>query len=390
MSAAILIAIVLGLIVVGGGAYFVIQQNPTSQSVSENQQNNFLPDNTLPTKNTTANQPSNTQPVPSAQKENPPKSQNSQTYSKIYTNDEFGISLAHPDDWQCKTYKTNSAHPDWFQTTCEHNGVWENDPNLAISVPFVAEDHDLWVKVREATITGQNSSSVKKTVYRSAGFGGSIGMVEYIFSGSASAKSYGAYTLYGSEKPYKTAEEAEGILDAVVKTIAVKSPTNSTSQTAPNLNTVAIKITVPNGGETLKIGNTVRVSWEAQNVSSKYVGLRLEVWQISGDKPIIDSSGQCSNCTSGAMITLSNPVSSDGLANGAGSVDWKVGEKLYPLHTPPGPGNNYVLMAVAERGNTDAEAAECRQKNPSSVMCGKPWTVELGRDYSDRVFSITN
>ena len=48
-------------------------------------------------------------------------------------------------------------------------------------------------------------------------------MVEYIFSGSASTKSYSAYALYGSGKPYKTAEEAETVLDAIVKTIVIKS-----------------------------------------------------------------------------------------------------------------------------------------------------------------------
>lgn len=157
----------------------------------------------------------------------------------------------------------------------------------------------------------------------------------------------------------------------------------STSQSVSNLNSSVITIIAPNGGEVFKIDSIVRVSWVAKNVPSEYVGLRLEVWQISGDKPIISATGQCSNCIGGNIITL------DGLANGVGSVDWEVGKKLYPMHIPPGPGNNYVLLAVAERGNTDAESKQRCKDYPSGV-CGKPWTVELGRDYSDRVFSITN
>lgn len=224
----VLIAILVALAVLGGGAYYVVQQQVPSQTAPEN----FDTVQTVPTQNTASNQASNPQPAP---KENPPKSQNSQTYSKMYTNSEFGISFSHPDDWQCKTSKTSSAHPDWYQSTCDNDGVWKDDPFFAISVPFVAEDHELWTKVREVTIVGQNSSSIKKTVYRSAGFGGSIGMVEYIFSGSASTKSYSAFALYGSGKPYKTAEEAETVLDEVVKTLVVKLQTNPISQSSSDL-----------------------------------------------------------------------------------------------------------------------------------------------------------
>ncbi|HCM43791.1 MAG: hypothetical protein UY39_C0037G0007 [Candidatus Kaiserbacteria bacterium GW2011_GWC2_49_12] len=144
-----------------------------------------------------------------------------QTYVP-YSNVDFGISFSHPKNWQCKTYKTSSAHPDWFQTTCENDEVWENDPNVAISVPFVAEDKDIWSKIRESKITGQNPSVITKTVYRSAGFGGSIGLVEYVFSGSASMKSYSLFALYGTGKPYATAEETEGVLDHIVQSLIVK------------------------------------------------------------------------------------------------------------------------------------------------------------------------
>jgi hypothetical protein len=56
-SAVILIAIVLGLVVPGVGAYYVMQQSP-SPTPSEN---NFVDLQTLPTTNTQTQQPTNVQ-----------------------------------------------------------------------------------------------------------------------------------------------------------------------------------------------------------------------------------------------------------------------------------------------------------------------------------------
>src|SRR3989344_5992638 len=146
----------------------------------------------------------------------------------------------------------------------------------------------------------------------------------------------------------------------------------SSTASPPASNAGVIRIIAPNGGEMLEIGDTVRVSWDAQNISTQYAGLRLEVWSISGDRPII-KDGQCLNCINGGMITLSGVT----LHNGIGSVEWEVGKKRYALHTPPGPGDKYVLMAGAERGNTDEETQACLEENPNSLGCKKGWSVVL-------------
>jgi hypothetical protein len=173
---------------------------------------------TQPVVNNQQKQPAQTYTPPATTQTQPSAS----VTTKEYANSDYGISFSHPTSWQCKTYKTNSAHPDWYQTICDDDGVYSGDPLVAISVPFVAEDKDTWTKIRESAVSGKNSSVVTKTVYHLAGFGGSIGLVEYIFTGSASMKSYSLYALYGTGKPYATAEETEGILDHIVQSLLVE------------------------------------------------------------------------------------------------------------------------------------------------------------------------
>lgn len=329
----VLIAILLGIVVLGGGAYYVVQQQTPRQTTSEN----FDNVQTLPTTNNQTQETQTTVNTPAQTSQNTTNTKPAITVTAWHSDGPATISVSYSN----LPKKTSAL------ALCVDNGACTD-----------------WVEnFTPPSPSGTYTMSVQHG-YAESQKGLGAGKYKIVVIGS---------------------EFSDQIVASSIFTVSAIQSSQSTS-IIPDI----IRITSPNGGETLKIGDTVRVSWDAKNVPGKYVGLRLEVWQISGDKPIIDATGQCSNCIEGGMITLSNPVSSDGLANGAGSVDWVVGKKLYPLHTPPGPGNNYVLLAVAERGNTDEEAAECRQKNPNSVMCGKPWTVELGRDYSDRVFSITN
>ena len=96
----VFIAILVGLALLGGGAYYVTHQQTALQIASENQQNNVLPDNTLPTKNNTAsNQPSNIQPVPSA---TTPTSNNTVSW-KTYTNEKLGLEFKYPPTFTVET-----------------------------------------------------------------------------------------------------------------------------------------------------------------------------------------------------------------------------------------------------------------------------------------------
>ena len=161
---------------------------------------------------------------------------------------------------------------------------------------------------------------------------------------------------------------------------------NSASQSVSNSNSDVITITAPNGGETFKIGNTVRVSWQAKNLPPN-AAVDLQLATISGGRPVFDEkTGDCTNCAGGtSSIVLAAPS----LVNGAGSIDWEVGKKLYPLFTPPGPGSNYVILATVSRPPTDAEVAECRKKYPNGPQCNALVFV-IGRDSSDATFSLTN
>jgi len=389
----LLVAIILGVVVLGGGAYFVMQQNSSSQTASEDSQNDFLPNNTLPTKNTASNQVSNTQPTPSAKTPASPTTDKIANW-KTYRNDVWGIEFKYPSNFVLNTvphefwkkFSPYTSGDNFFELIDAQKGCYVG-PAKAVGLGYAPS--------KESSIRTFNGNAIEVKYWTSSNGAVLFGIINHIIPNSGLSLEFTVTSLSGDliESNYKNTSASHSISDLCVKDfetiLTTLKFTKQSSQSAPTLIPDIIKITAPNGGETLKIGDAVRVSWDAKNVPGKYVGLRLEVWQISGDKPIIGATGECSNCIGGGMITLSNPVSSDGLANGAGSVDWVVGKKLYPLHTPPGPGNNYVLMAVAERGNTDEES-EQRCKDYPSGVCGKPFSVLLGVDYSDRVFSITN
>ncbi|MFA5998079.1 MAG: PsbP-related protein [Candidatus Paceibacterota bacterium] len=158
----------------------------------------------------------------------PEKSQSTKEDQEIpwkeYVNLDFGISFSHPDSWQCKTYKTNLFHPDWYQTICDDDGTWSGDSLVAISVPHTTNTRSLGVStIRSGTITGQNSSTITKTIYHSDKFE-DLGSVAYIFSGSSNMKSYDMGAMYGGlDKPYRSAEEAEDVLDTIAKSLIIRS-----------------------------------------------------------------------------------------------------------------------------------------------------------------------
>jgi hypothetical protein len=147
---------------------------------------------------------------------------------KTYSSSEFGISFVHPPQWQCKTGKTHADHPDWYQTSCDDDGVWSGDPLLSISVP--ASPDGQWKgtasEIGETKVAGKNSANVTKTVYRSDAHP-EIGWVEYVFDGSTNARSYSAFAMYGTGKPYATSNDASKILDSIVQLMDVPIRSNA-------------------------------------------------------------------------------------------------------------------------------------------------------------------
>lgn len=159
----------------------------------------------------------------------------------------------------------------------------------------------------------------------------------------------------------------------------VSTQTNPTpTQQALSISNGAIKITSPNGGETFKLGNTVRVTWNAQNVPSGSQ-LELELFQITGDRPVINAQGACTNCVESGLRSGVPFVS---VANGSGSAEWVVGKQYSGEYVAPG--SHYIMKAtVSKSGSVDA--GEC----PSGSFKG---TCEIFYqiDWSDGTFSLTN
>ena len=136
-----------------------------------------------------------------------------------------------------------------------------------------------------------------------------------------------------------------------------------------------IRVTNPNGGEKFKIGNTIHITWEVKNPPAG-TWLDLELFEISGDKTEVGTNGQCLNCTGGGLRSGVQAISP--ITNGAGGIDWEAG-KLYTGGYVK-PGSHYVLKVnISKTG----DPSECPAKFPNCV-------VDLGADWSDAAFSLTN
>ncbi|MBI4093357.1 hypothetical protein HY417_00180 [Candidatus Kaiserbacteria bacterium] len=122
-----LMAILVGLAVLGGGAYYVTHQQTTSQITSENPQDTLLPNNTLPTKNTVSNQQQKQfTPAPTAT-----------TGWKTYTSAQYGISIQYPANWtNCASNSGNSRLQGSPRLLCIESNVSTafGNPALAVTV----------------------------------------------------------------------------------------------------------------------------------------------------------------------------------------------------------------------------------------------------------------
>lgn len=144
--------------------------------------------------------------------------------------------------------------------------------------------------------------------------------------------------------------------------------------TAP-LDYGVLRLMSPNGGETFKIGSTVRITWDVKNPPAG-IWLDLELFEISGDKPNIASSGQCLNCTGGGLRSGVQAISP--ITNGVGGIDWAVGKIYAGGYVKPG--SHYILKAnISKTGSS----SECPAKFSGC-------TVDLDVDWSDAAFSLTN
>lgn len=160
----------------------------------------------------------------------------------------------------------------------------------------------------------------------------------------------------------------------------VRAQTNPVSkqQTAPLISGNAIKVTSPNGGETFKLGSTVHITWNAQNVPSD-AELEFELFEITGGQPIISEQGACTNCTENGLLSGVPFVS---VSNGTGSAEWVAGKQYDGSFVNPG--SRYIMKAtVSKSGSVDA--GEC-PRGSFKKACEVFYQI----DWSDEVFSLTN
>jgi len=138
-----------------------------------------------------------------------------------------------------------------------------------------------------------------------------------------------------------------------------------------------IRLISPNGGESFKIGNSVQITWKAFNVVDKAAGAQLDVelFEIKGDKPLIDKNNICTNCMGSG---LRSGISAVPLKTGEWSATWVAGKQYSGGSVTPG--NNYVMKATVSKTGSPSEC-------PATVpTC----TVELDVGWSDAAFSLTN
>lgn len=124
VSAGILIAIVLGLIVVGGGAYFVMQQNSLSPTPSENNLNT-LPTTPSQTTGTTAN------PAPTQTSQNVSSATPQSGWKSVVSAASSGLVVEYPPYLKIKSNEsTPIAHLEFENTGNDYALIFVSVANL--------------------------------------------------------------------------------------------------------------------------------------------------------------------------------------------------------------------------------------------------------------------
>lgn len=183
-----------------------------------------------------------------------------------------------------------------------------------------------------------------------------------------------------SETGEQTTQDSMVVEQSGQQNAGASVQTNPTpaQQTASSISNGSVKITSPNGGETFKLGDTVRITWNVQNAPAGSQ-LHLELFEITGDRPVISAQGVCTNCTESGLRSGVPYVS---VTNGAGSAEWVAG-KQYNGSTV-NPGSRYIMNATVSKAGY-ANAGEC----PLGSVKGT-CEVFYQIDWSDGVFSLTN
>lgn len=143
-----------------------------------------------------------------------------------YENERFNVSFVHPNGWHCETsffdpvrYRQTTPAVA-LDTSCV--GELSDDRFISIVSPYYydwAEDELVQKVIRSSTVAGKDGM-IKKTIYkRCVQNDCSGGIVDYTYGDFEAIESFSAYAFYGVGQLYESAEEAELVLDPLIKSI---------------------------------------------------------------------------------------------------------------------------------------------------------------------------
>ncbi len=370
----VLIAIILGLAVVGGGAYFVVQQKSSPQTATDTENLNvpFVADNKVQ------------QQTNNRSSENVTTTNSTLAQWKTYTNSKHGFSIQYPGnrDWV----------PQELADTAQAFAVFiglpnRNASNIHLTVSIL--NKDAYINVSTLVAAKGRSLIDRKESRENITINGVPALLVTVAGTTSSDDEPAKYVteksvfierngkIYAIERDSRT-DSADFM--KFYNSFKFTSPDSSTSasqsiSSVPTLNTGIINITSPNGGETLRIGDTVRITWEAKNVPSG-AQVDLELFKITSEKTSVSAEGACLNCAGGGLLSGVSAIYP--IANGTGGADWIVG-KLYSGGYVSS-GNRYIMKAQISRTGSENECP-----NP-----GHYCTIIAGVDWSDVSFTLVN
>ena len=153
----VLIAILVGLLVLGGGAYFVMQQNTPSQTATDIENLD-----TLPTTNNQLQQQANNKPTGNVAPSSPASAQ-----WKTYTNVKLNYSVQYPANWVVNFDDTTPyfylkfSSPDYSEVaTCTGQPECENTPVIESGAKLEIHTFEVYGLAENLLKLGQNDRNV--------------------------------------------------------------------------------------------------------------------------------------------------------------------------------------------------------------------------------------
>lgn len=145
-------------------------------------------------------------------------------------------------------------------------------------------------------------------------------------------------------------------------TITASAPRPTAADRRPT-----IRIVSPNGGETLTLGDTVKIAWETANLPGGTY-LDLELFKIADAITKVGTQGECMNCVGGGLGSGLSAISP--IEIGRMTIPWVAGTRYAGGFVDPG--TRYILKATLSKMG---DSSECPgQFSNCSVIVATDWS----------------